>query len=140
MYKPGALNLTQRNGQTSLPLTVAGTFDCDVVEDIQGALGLTVFAKHDAGVGASGSAKAYVQTRFGGTWVDIACLAFGSSSEVAGHALSFLTPRTLFSILDGGLTDDTINDGVIGDALRARIVVAGSFPAGAQLTLTGQIR
>lgn len=139
MLNPGTITLSRNGVNSALQLGAAGETICDTIENIAGALGLTLFGLFTH-TGGGTACKAFVQTRFGSVWVDLACFAFATSSGVKGHNLSFQTPKTLFPVTDGGLADDTIVDGPIGDALRCKVVVSGSYNAGTLLAVSGQIR
>lgn len=83
------------------------------------------------------TAKAYVQTSFdaGATWVDIACFAFAtaSASKVSSITGELAPASQAFAPSDGALADNTIVQGVLGDQLRVKLVVAGTY---AESTIT----
>lgn len=139
MFTPGQVSLTKFGNDSFLPIGAAGTFTCTAITEVAGALGLTLVARLNWIAGGT-TVKAYVRTRFGGTWVDIACFAFGAAAAVKGHNLNFQTPRTLFPVTDGALADDTIVDGPIGDALETKVVVVGAYTGGTTLAISGQLR
>ena len=117
-------------------IPAAGTTTTDPVKGFTDAAYLLMMAKFDYTSGGT-TAKAYVQTSIDGgtTWIDIACFAFATSDEtrlMKVLATDDLTDNT--TPTDGSLTDDTTLSGVIGDLIRAKLVVVGTY-ASSTLTL-----
>lgn len=118
-----------------IAVTTADTYVGPVVLSLAGALGLTVQLRFEYGTGGT-DARAYVQVSLdqGSTFIDIACVLFGTVSETAVLNFSGLTP-SLFSNsppsplapTDGALADNTAVDGVIGDRVRVKVVTTGTF-------------
>lgn len=88
--------------------------------------------------GGGTTVKVYLQTSLDGgvTWIDVACHAFTTStaSKVSAVRASValaagVTPG------DGALTDNTILDGLMGDRIRAKAVVAGTYTGASSLTV-----
>lgn len=81
--------------------------------------------------GSNGTnAKVWVQTSFdnGTTWVDIANFAHTTSSLSRAYNLSAMTPlTTVYTVVDGSLTDDTCKDGLLGDQLRVKFTSTGTY-------------
>jgi hypothetical protein len=74
--------------------------------------------------------KVWIQTTLdnGQTWLDIACLAFTTASATKIINLSGLTPVTMaITPTDGSMADNTVQDGVLGSALRATITTTGTY-------------
>ena len=81
--------------------------------------------------GSSGTSATYrVQTSFDGgtTWIDIANFAHTTASLNRVYNLSSLTPvTTVYTVLDGTLTDNTAKDGLIGSLLRVKRTTVGTY-------------
>lgn len=127
--------LTTKDGSPDLPITAAGTYVCDVVDDLDFDT-LLVQARLAYGSGGT-TVKAYLQTTIdqGATWVDIACFAFTTASAsrlinlVRTPVTSPVTPG------DGVLADNTTVDGILGERLRLKVVVAGTYGASTVLSV-----
>lgn len=120
-------------------ITSAGTYAPIVGGEpsgLDGMISATVQLSFAYGSGGT-SGKAYLQTSLdqaneggvaAGTWIDIACVVFGTASEVWVFNFSALTPKTVpVTPTDGALADDTAIDGVLGDRLRLKIVTIGTY-------------
>lgn len=121
-----------RTGIVSLgdfTITTAGSYVGDWVTGFDGLLALTAQFRLAYGSGGT-SIKAYLQTSLDQetTPVDIACVVFGTASEVAALNFSALTPKlTQVTPSDGALSDDTAVDGIIGDRFRMKLVSVGTY-------------
>src|SRR4051812_40481865 len=116
-------------------ITTAGTFTGDWNDDFEGCLSVLVNLRFVFGSGGTG-VVAYVQTTADSaqTPIDIAAVAFGTSSENAAFNFSALTPKTTqITPTDGALTSDTTVDGIVGDQYRVKIVVTGTYAGSTQL-------
>jgi hypothetical protein len=74
--------------------------------------------------------KAYVQTSLdnGTTWIDIACFAFATADATKMSKVLAVASLTAVTVpTDGTLADNTVLDGVIGDQLRVKYVVTGTY-------------
>lgn len=119
----------------------AGTYVGEEHYVPRGAQALAVESKFD--YGSSGTTcKVYVQTTLDGglTWIDIMCHAFTTSdlNKVSAVRLDValaagVTPG------DGALADNTILDGLIGDRVRAKVVIVGAYAA-TTLVVSGVFR
>ncbi len=99
------------------------------IVDLEGMSAVTICARFGYGSGGA-TAKVYVATSLdrGLTWVDVACLTFGTAGGVKVVNVSGMTPRGApITPTDGALPDDTTLDGVLGDQLRTRIVTTGTY-------------
>ena len=110
-------------------IPAAGTTETTPVTGLGAVAYLLMQAKFDWGSGGT-TAKVYVQTSVdeGDTWIDIACFAFATADEtrlMKVMAVDDLTDNT--TPTDGSLTDDTALSGVIGDRIRAKLVVVGTY-------------
>ena len=113
------------------PLGPAGTYLSDVtVLNIDEEVNLvSVQANFTWGSGGT-TCKAFVQTTLDGglSWFDIMCFAFTTASAKKISAVKMWTAlAAAYTPLDGTLTDDTIKDGVIGDRLRVKMILAGTY-------------
>ena len=124
MRNPGDSSLCDQAITTALS-SVALT----PVQDLEGILAATILARFAYGSGGT-STKAYVQVTLdgGATWVDVACFAFAQASGTRVINLSGLTPKTTpLTPSDGALADDTFVDGVLGSAMRVKLVTVGTY-------------
>lgn len=110
-------------------ITGAATQVGDWVTGFDGLLALLVQFRLAYGSGGT-SVKAYLQTSIDQelTAIDIACVVFGTASEVAVLNFSGLTPKlTQITPTDGALSDDTALDGVLGDRFRLKVLSTGTY-------------
>lgn len=83
------------------------------------------------------TAKAWLQTKVGDEWVDIANWAGTTASEKRIYNLNSGTAVTaIYTPLDGTLADDTSVSGIIGDALRVKYTTTGTYAGSTTLTVT----
>lgn len=123
MNAPGIYDLND------LQLSGADTYLSDEVDGLEGVVALSAQLRLFHGGGGT-SAKAYLQTSLdqGSTWVDIACVVYGTTSETALLNFSGLTPKlTAVVPTDGALADDTAIDGILGDRFRLKVVTVGTY-------------
>ena len=81
-----------------------------------------------------GECDAYVQTRLGGLWIDVANFHATTSSMERCYNLSTRTPVTSIATPSNDashISDNTSVDGLIGDILRVKLVTSGSAYTGA---------
>lgn len=110
-------------------ITAAGTQVGDVVTELDGMQAALLQLRLAYGSGGT-TIRAYVQCSAdqGTTWYDVACVLFGTASEVALLNLSALTPKTTqVTPTDGALADDTSIDGLITDRMRLKVVSTGTY-------------
>ena len=99
------------------------------VQNLEGIIAATILARFAWGSGGT-SAKAYVQVTLddGQTWIDVACFAFTTASATRVINLSGLTPQTSqITPSDGSMSDNTAQDGVLGSAMRVKLVTVGTY-------------
>jgi len=140
MDNPGALQLTQ-NG-SAFPIVGPGTFIGDAIEGLEGMKSLSLQAQFLYGSGGA-SVLAYIQTSLdqGQTWFDIAALQFETSSGTQIINLSADDANTTpFTPSQQSLPAGTCINGVLGDRLRAVVVVTGTYGASSLLNLAGCAR
>jgi len=82
--------------------------------------------------GSSGTtAKLYVQTSLddGDSWFDIACHAFttATAKKISAVCRAVAPASQAFAPTDGTLADDTVVNGVLGDRIRVKLVVVGTY-------------
>lgn len=108
------------------------------ITDLGGAQGLTITATFGYGSGGT-TANVAVQTSLDGgtTWFDIAYFAFTTASATKYVNLAGLTAKgsTSYSALAG----DGVNEGLIGDRLRAVITTTGTY-ANTTLSVRASVR
>lgn len=136
----GVYSLTMNDDASDLTIGAAGTSICELIEGLDGMTAVSLSAYLAYGSGGT-SIAAYVQTRFGNLWVDIAHFGFTTATAHKGANLSGLTPvTTLASLVDGGLSANTCQDGILGDALRAKIVSTGTYAGPTVLVIRASVR
>lgn len=129
----GLKHTGSRNNLYSATVPAAGTVIGTVVKGLAGANALMVQGNFTYGSGGT-TCKVYVQTSLdgGATWVDIACFAFTTSSARRLSAVNSY-PSTAFTANttpgDAALTDNTVLNGLIGDMVRAKVVIVGTYAA-----------
>lgn len=120
----------------SFTITTAGTQVGEWVSSLDGLLALVAQLRFAYGSGGT-TVRAYLQTSLdqGVTAIDIACVLFGTASEVAVRNFSALTPTiTQITSTDGTLADDTTIDGVLGDRVRLKLTSTGTYGGSTVLT------
>jgi hypothetical protein len=112
----------------------------DVVDDLSGALAITLSARLAYGSGGT-SCYAVVETSLdqGVTWVQIARFDFTTSGLQKLLTVSGLTPR-IAAANAGSLSADTALDGTIGDRLRATVVSTGTYGGSTVLSVRANVR
>lgn len=141
MDNPGAFQLTTEDG-TAFSITSPGTFTGAWIEDLEGMLAASLQAQFAYGAGGA-TATVYIQTSIdqGQTPIDIAAIQFTTANGVEMVNLSGLTPKTTpASPGQQSLTPGTCIDGILGDRLRAVVVVAGTYSANTLLNISGIAR
>ena len=140
MDNPGAFQLTYQGG--AFPIVGPGTFIGDWIAGLDGMLAASLQAQLLYGNGGT-TVTVYFQTSLdqGQTPIDISAVQFTTASGTEVANLSGLTPKTT-PVAPGQqtLTPGTSVDGVLGDRLRAVVVVAGTYGNSTLLNLTGIAR
>lgn len=130
LYDLGSASITTAvTGSIITDGTSASGEDQNFIDRLEGIMAAAVQFRFAYGAGGV-SARAFLQTSLdqGVTWMDIACMAFGTASEIAVLNLSGLTPKTTLVVPnDGALADDTAIDGILGDRLRVKITTTGTY-------------
>ena len=121
-------------------VTTAATQVGDVVDDLSGALAITLSARLAYGSGGT-SCYAVVETSLdqGVTWVQIARFDFATSGLQKVMTVSGLTPR-IAAATAGSLAADTALDGTLGDRLRATVVSTGTYAGSTVVSVRANIR
>lgn len=112
------------------------------IDRLDGASAATLQVRFAYGSGGT-SAKVYVQTSLdqGTTWIDIACAAFTTASDVKVFNLSGLTPKTTAATpTDGAMADNTALDGVLGDRLRVKVTSTGTYAGSTVISVRVAVR
>lgn len=114
------LNLTNTNAGTYISSEVSIPMGASVI------LAQAVFVRGGGGT----TCDVFVQTSVdnGSTWIDIMQFAFVTTTvtKISG-VRPYIALAANVTPSDGGLSDNTILDGVIGDRLRVKTVVVGSY-------------
>ncbi|MGL3208304.1 hypothetical protein [Bradyrhizobium sp. BR 1433] len=137
MLNPGDYTLAALGVTTAL----SGSAQTSI-QDLEGMNAATIEAQFAYGSGGT-SAKVWIQTTLdaGQTWLDIACLAFTTSSGTKIINLSGLTPVTTAIVpTDGAMSDNTVQDGILGSALRAKITTVGTYAGSTSLSVRASVR
>jgi hypothetical protein len=112
----------------------------DVVDDLSGALAVTLSARLAYGSGGT-SCYAVIETSLdqGVTWVQIARFDFTTSGLQKVMTVSGLTPR-IAAATAGSLAADTALDGTLGDRLRATVVSTGTYAGSTVVSVRANVR
>jgi hypothetical protein len=121
-------------------VTTAATQVGEVVDDLSGALAVTLSARLAYGSGGT-SCYAVVETSLdqGVTWVQIARFDFTTSGLQKVMTVSGLTPR-IAAATAGSLAADTALDGTLGDRLRATVVSTGTYSGSTVVSVRANVR
>ena len=97
------------------------------VDRLEGLNAITFQANFVWGAGGTAT-KADLETSIdqGSSWLVICRLAFTTASAAKVATVSGLTPKTTAAAVSTP-SDDSCNDGVIGDRLRVRITTTGTY-------------
>ncbi len=134
----------QTRVKTLIPTTTlaaAGTYTGEVSLLPSGAKTLaiqTVFVRAAGGT----TTKVYVQTSLDGgvTWVDIMQQAFATTTATKASAVKTdIAVAAGVTPSDGSMSDNTILDGVLGDRIRVKFIVAGTYTGASSVTVTGVV-
>jgi hypothetical protein len=132
----------QNRAVTLLPVTTIGAAGTYLAPDVvRVPFGTKAAAIESAFIRAAGgtSCKVFLQTSFdnGATWVDIAQHAFltTTASKVSAVRLDIALAGG-YTPTDGTLADDTIKDGLLGDRLRVKFIVAGTYTGASSVAST----
>jgi len=126
MLNPGDYTLA------ASPVTAAGSTTFTPITDLEGAEAITLECQFSYVSGGT-TFKVWVQTTLDGgvTWIDIACFAFTTAGAIKVVNLSGLTPvTTAITPTDGTMADNTVQDGVLGSAYRAKLTSTGTYASG----------
>jgi len=113
-----------------------------VAYDLAGMIVLICQAGFLYGSGGT-SVDAYVQTSFDGgtTWVDIMEFSFTTSAATRLHSVRVYTAVAAnYTPTDGTLTANTIKDGLLGAALRAKWSSVGTYAGATSLTIAAVVK
>ncbi len=123
MLNPGDYSLCDHSLTTALA-SVAQT----PIQNLEGMIAATILLKFSYGSGGT-TARAYVQITLddGVTWIDVACRSWTNVSETKVINLSGLTPVAAFTPSDGAMADNTLQDGVLGSAMRVKLLTTGTY-------------
>lgn len=130
MAKSGDIHISgQLISMTATDIGTAGTFTTTPVTQISGMSYMAVQAALTMGLGGT-SCSVYVQTSLDGgvTWIDIASFAFATTTATKVSAVNTQTALAAnITPTDGTLTPNTIVNGLLGDRLRVKYVVVGTY-------------
>lgn len=109
------------------------------IVDLSGASAVSLTARLAYGSGGSGVAGK-VQTSLDGgtTWLDVAFFSFSTASATKRANLSGMTPVAVAAYAD--LSADGVNDGLIGDRLRAVVTSTGTYAGSTVLSIIASVR
>lgn len=117
---------------TTSTVPAAGTVASTPITGLAGCKYVTALLKFAYGSGGT-TIKVFLQTSLdaGATWIDIMCWALATSS-VPGKVNAVVYNTALAANVtptDGTLTDNTILSGLIGDRLRVKFIISGTYTA-----------
>jgi hypothetical protein len=123
----------------SLDLTAigAGTYTSDGVSIPMAASVIACQAIFARGGGGT-TTDVFLQTSLdnGSTWIDIAQFALATTTVTKVSAVRpYIAMAAGVTPSDGGLSDNTILDGLIGDRLRVKTVVVGTYSGTSTLAI-----
>lgn len=115
-------------------LAITGAISAVVQNTFSGLYGmkeLSVEANFVYGSGGT-TVKVWIQTSLdgGSNWIDIMSFAFATTSLRKVHTVvmpAAVATRTSVTPLDTALADNTIQDGILGDRLQAKITTDGTY-------------
>ena len=115
----------------SLDLTAlsAGTFTSEETSIPMGASVIVCQSTFVRG-GGGPTTDVFLQTSLdnGSTWIDIVQFALATSTITKVSAVRpYIAMAANYTPTDGALSDNTIKDGLIGDRLRVKTVVVGTY-------------
>ena len=121
-------------------LTIAGTQTAISDEKLLPP-GILTLAIQGSLVRAGGgtSVKVYVQTSLdgGASWCDVACQTFATTTAKKVSALrTSIALAASYTPTDGSLADDSIKDGLLGDRIRCKSVITGTYTGASSITVT----
>ena len=123
----------------NLATSAAGTYVSDDMAVPPGFLSFTTQAAFVRGSGGT-TCDVFVQTSLdnGSTWIDIIQYAFTTSSvtRVSGVRPNVALAAN-YTPTDAALSDNTIKDGLMGDRIRVKTVLAGTYAGTSTLTVRG---
>jgi len=126
-----AIHPLRSTGLQSLNLTntTAGTYTSDAISIPMGASVIMTQAAFVRGGGGT-TCDVFIQTSVdnGTSWIDIMQFAFATTTvtKISG-VRPYIALAANVTPGDGGLSDNTILDGCIGDRLRVKTVVVGTY-------------
>jgi len=126
-----AIHPLRSTGLQSLNLTntTAGTYTSDAISIPMGASVIMTQAAFVRGGGGT-TCDVFIQTSVdnGTSWIDVMQFAFATTTvtKISG-VRPYIALAANVTPSDGGLSDNTILDGVIGDRLRVKTVVVGTY-------------
>lgn len=120
----------------NVTLAAAGTFVGDPVNLAPGTASLGVLSKF-VRAGGGTSTKVFLQTSLDGgtTWIDVAQHAFLTTTASKVTGVKTAIARAVATPTDGTLADDTVLDGLIGDRVRVKYIVAGTYTGASTLSV-----
>lgn len=118
------------NTQTLAPITIAaaGTYVVDIGLMPEGTGHISAQCNFAYGAGGT-TAKFYLQNSFDGgtTWMDVVSFAHTTAALNRVVSLNVRTGTAISTVTDGTLTDNTKVEGLMGDRLRLKYIVAGTY-------------
>jgi hypothetical protein len=112
---------------TQVP-TAPGTTEETAVTGFGKPHGLSIVYRFSHGSGGT-ELKVYVQTSIDGgdNYFDVACAKFSTATENLLQNITASAISTPVSVSDAGLSDDSTQDGLLGDRFRVKHVTTGSY-------------
>ena len=120
---------SRRLQNLNLSASAAGTYISDETAVPIGILNLTSQAIFVRGGGGT-TTDVFIQTSLdqGSTWIDIIQFAFATTTATAVSAVKpNIALAAAYTPTDGALGDDSIKDGLMGDRIRVKTVIVGTY-------------
>lgn len=140
MNNPGPFALQLAGGDFSI--TAAATQTGTPVTGFAGIKALSCQVRMSGGT-AGTKINVYVQTSLdsGQTWMDIMNMAFANTPATKAFNVSALDAVTSpVTPSDGGIADNTVQDGILGDQFRAKVISTGTYTGGTLVSVRCQAR
>jgi hypothetical protein len=129
MNNPGVFDLGDRVITTALTGEIITSGVNEYIDNLEGMLAANIEIRFAYGAGGT-DCKVFVQTSLDQdtTWIDVIQAAFDTSSKTNVYNLSGLAPiMSAVNPTDGGASDDSCIDGILGDRWRVKITSTGTY-------------
>ncbi len=125
-----------------IAITAAQTYVGPWITNLGGVSAISIDLEFLYG-SAGTSGKVYIQTSLRqataitDAGIDVACMTFTTASKSICLNVTGLNPVVAFVPTDGAMTNDTSQDGTLGDRFRMKVITIGTY--GGQSTVSCRI-